>query len=1653
MKKIFTLKTLLVLSLFFTITESHSQIIGWQFGSPASLGSEATYNATTNDGNLNTSVLSRGAGITASALGRAFSANAWANGGTKANAITNNQYYTFSVNPKANFKISLSTLDVTLRRSGTTAPNNYIWAYSIDGSTFNEIGTDVSISTTTEGFAQSQINLSGIAALQNVTANTITFRLYAWGGTATTSTFAIGRYAAGITTNSLLVGGTVASSISNNADLSNLTLSSGTLSPTFASATTSYNSTVANSVTSITVTPTAAQGNATIKVNGTTVTSGSASQNIALAVGSNTITTTVTAQDGTIIKSYTITVTRSASGTPLLGTSSGIADFGNVCINNIAGPNSFTLDGSNLDGTDVVVSALTGYSYSLTVGGTYTSTLNINYTAPGFSGQSVYVKFNPTIVQSYNGNIVLNGGGVTNYNVPVTGAGINTKPTLTTGSSTVTATTANISGNISSIGCTSITSYGFEYSTQTGFLDGTGTQVLSSNLSGGNFSTTITGLTPNTRYYYKALATNNGGTTYGLQSAFTNTALPVPMASQSGLSFTETFADITNWSNFFISGIGANHFGGLGAAGSGGIPNGTTLTASTFSFQTPTGTPLAPSSFGGVQKGTDQTVPTQSIVLLSTGGTDNTSSAAIDFYMDFTGVNAGTLSFDYAIVNNSTGDRNGSLRIYSSVDGIAFTEITFAGVLNFTNNVALSGSKSNIALPALFNNNANARLRFYYSNGNGGITPTGSRPKISIDNLNVTAVASTPCATPTSSATNLVFGTITDNSIAANFSAANPTTDSYLIIMSTSSSLTSNPINNQSYAVGDNVGDGTVISKGINTSFTATGLTAQTTYYFFVFPMNAICTGGPLYYTNNVLTSMATTIAGLPNCTDPANQPTNLIFSTATTSSISGNFTATAADQYLVVKSTSSSLGATPSNTVAYNAGDVIGSGTVIQRSALTSFTANGLAPNTNYFFYVFSLNNQGCVNGPAYNSTSPLTSNQSTIPLPPCATPSAQGSSLSLTSSTTAISGTFTGVASADNYLVIISTNPVLGATPMDNTDYNKADIFGNGTVVSNVSTTTFYATGLTANTQYYFFIFAENKICSGGTKYNSTNPLIGNISTTNTVANNYYFGTLHSHSDYSDGNADVQNQGYTPAQDYAFAKNSLCMDYLGISEHNHFSTINNPGNQIDNYHLGSTQANNFSAANTNFLAMYGMEWGVISGGGHVVIYGDGMDDLYGWESGGGVWGATNNYDIYVAKSVYTGGTGLFKTINNNLAKNTFATLAHPSLTDFNNIAGNAYDASADSAIVGAAVESGPAFSTNTTYSNPGSSLSYLYYYQLLLSKGYHLGPTIDHDNHNTTFGRATTSRTAIVSPVLTKTSIVSAMRNMNFYATQDCDTKVDFTINTKIIGSTISDRFGPNIYVSLSDATSSVSSAVIRVMFGTPGSGVNAVKIDSAIGSTLSLTDNNLANLAIGYYYLDITNGASRIVTSPIWYTRNDGLTALPVKLNSFTVQKANSSAQLNWSTDQELNSSYFSVERSADGRNWYSILRVNAAGNSSAVKNYMAFDNTPLNGINYYRLKQFDVDGKFEYSIVKSISFNKVNNIIIAPNPAKDFINISTTKNQTTVLNIQLVDVSGKVLKNVLSSDNRILIGTAGIAKGLYFIKIKDGDTVQTQRVIIE
>lgn len=161
-------------------------------------GSEVTASSTTNAPDMENSVLSRGAGINATALANSYAATAFVVGGNKASAIASNEFFQVTLQSKNCVFFSLQKLNFNLRRSGT-GPNAYQWQYSLDG--FATPGTDVGAEgsytgTGTNGAAMPEIDLSAITALQDIPSGTpVTFRLYAWGATAAAGTLAIGRLA------------------------------------------------------------------------------------------------------------------------------------------------------------------------------------------------------------------------------------------------------------------------------------------------------------------------------------------------------------------------------------------------------------------------------------------------------------------------------------------------------------------------------------------------------------------------------------------------------------------------------------------------------------------------------------------------------------------------------------------------------------------------------------------------------------------------------------------------------------------------------------------------------------------------------------------------------------------------------------------------------------------------------------------------------------------------------------------------------------------------------------------------------------------------------------------------------------------------------------------------------------------------------------------------------------------------------------------------------------------------------------------------------------------------------------------------------------------------------------------------------------------
>jgi hypothetical protein len=208
-------------------------------------------------------------------------------------------------------------------------------------------------------------------------------------------------------------------------------------------------------------------------------------------------------------------------------------------------------------------------------------------------------------------------------------------------------------------------------------------------------------------------------------------------------TYTETFDNIgtgtgsgtsnTGWTTSFASGTGANRFSVATPDAPSVLPNSNLVFAS--------------SNSGGVQKGTATSGGLGTIVLLAIGTSDGVNAAAFDLNLDFTGTPAGTgtISLDWAEVLNSTGNRQSTFKLQTNTgtDG-AFVDLPGSSVV-VVNNVAASGSLTKLALPAAFASNPNAKIRFFLVTSAGGTT--GSRPKISIDNITV-ATGTTGTPTP-----------------------------------------------------------------------------------------------------------------------------------------------------------------------------------------------------------------------------------------------------------------------------------------------------------------------------------------------------------------------------------------------------------------------------------------------------------------------------------------------------------------------------------------------------------------------------------------------------------------------------------------------------------------------------------------------------------------------------------------------------------------------------------------------------------------------------------------------------------------------------------------------------------------------------------------
>src|SRR5258708_4170366 len=167
------------------------------------------------------------------------------------------------------------------------------------------------------------------------------------------------------------------------------------------------------------------------------------------------------------------------------------------------------------------------------------------------------------------------------------------------------------------------------------------------------------------------------------------------------------------------------------------------------------------------------------------------------------------------------------------------------------------------------------------------------------------------------------------------------------------------------------------------------------------------------------------------------------------------------------------------------------------------------------------------------------------------------------------------------------------------------------------------------------------------------------------------------------------------------------------------------------------------------------------------------------------------------------------------------------------------------------------------------------------------------------------------------------------------------------------------------------------------------------------------------------------------------------LPIKLAHFNgTNEGNQYSLLEWTTDIEVNNQYFDIERSLDGSHYTAIGRVAGAGNSVTPKEYQWRDSLPVKGVNYYRLKQVDLDGKSSYSNIVSVNIGAgpLTQVSVYPNPARDLVNIVVPQG-VGIQEVGIYNSIGTEMKKYsgLSNGNNLQISVGSLSNGLYTLKI--------------
>jgi hypothetical protein len=367
-------------------------------------------------------------------------------------------------------------------------------------------------------------------------------------------------------------------------------------------------------------------------------------------------------------------------------------------------------------------------------------------------------------------------------------------------------------------------------------------------------------------------------------------------------------------------------------------------------------------------------------------------------------------------------------------------------------------------------------------------------------------------------------------------------------------------------------------------------------------------------------------------------------------------------------------------------------------------------------------------------------------------------------------------------------------------------------------------------------------------------------------------YYGNLHSQTNHSDGGGNLsactgaqtpQKGAFGPTDAYQYAMNRG-LNFLMASEHNHMydgsastRTSANPTTAKNLYQSGLSAAATFNAAHPAFLGIYGLEWGVITDGGHLNIFNS--TELLEWE-----YNSSNQLigDTYTAKGDYAALYTLMR------QRGWIGQFNHPASSGQFAVDGVAlgYTADGDQAMVLCEVLNTSAFSTNTTESETGRS-TYLSACNKALEEGYHVAFSTDQDNHCANWGASYTNRTGVLIPdgtALSSASFIAALKARRVFASMDKDSQLVLTANGHLMGERFNNT-GPLTLISNFANSSGRSVASVIIYQGVPKRKGTVTQLSKTATTTITPT------VGEHFYYAKITQDDGKILWSaPVWVTQ---------------------------------------------------------------------------------------------------------------------------------------------------------------------------------------